>query len=75
MPKWLKLALVGGVVALLVLFFAGHFDGTKHLSARIASKAPDLGPGAYLLLPNLVKAKVYAPDRPHDPVEFRNIVM
>ena len=41
-------------------------------SDTITKEAPDLGPGAHLLLPNLKDAVVVAPDRPHDPMELQN---
>lgn len=44
---------------------------TATVSATITRPAPELGPGAHLLLPNLDGAPVVAPDRPHDPAEAR----
>jgi hypothetical protein len=40
------------------------------LSDKITVKAPELGKGIHLLIPDLKNAKVYAPDRPHDPFEL-----
>lgn len=40
------------------------------LSQTITRAAPQLGPGAQLLLPNLRGAVVWVPDRPHDPAEL-----
>lgn len=44
---------------------------TATVSATITRPAPELGPGAHLLLPGLDAAPVVAPDRPHDPAEAR----
>lgn len=41
------------------------------VSEVITREAPELGPGAHLLLPNLDGARVTVPDRPHDPEETR----
>lgn len=41
------------------------------VSEVITREAPELGPGAHLLLPNLDGARVSVPDRPHDPEETR----
>ena len=40
-----------------------------HQSDTISTPAPELGPRAHKLLPNLRKAEVIVPDRPHDPME------
>jgi lysophospholipase L1-like esterase len=40
-------------------------------SAVITRPAPELGPRAHLLLPNLDDAVMVVPDRPHDPAEVR----
>ena len=71
MPKWLKLLLFGGVVVLLIVLGYSQL-APSHQSDKIAEKAPELGAGAYLLLPNLVNARVVAPDRPHDPSEVHS---
>ena len=71
MPKWLKVALVGLLVTLVLVVVGQRFQ-SSNLSEKIAEKAPALGPGAYLLLPNLQDAKVVVPDRPHDPVEVHS---
>ena len=40
-------------------------------SAVITRQAPELGPHAHQLLPNLSEAVMVVPDRPHDPQEVR----
>ena len=40
-----------------------------HQSETISTPAPELGPRAHRLLPNLEDALVVVPDRPHDPME------
>ena len=60
--------------AAIVLSIAGSawwMSGSKdiHQSETISTPAPELGPRAHKLLPNLKKAEVIVPDRPHDPVE------
>lgn len=40
-----------------------------HQSETISTPAPELGPRAHKLLPNLREALVVVPDRPHDPME------
>ncbi len=40
-----------------------------HQSDTISTPAPELGPRAHKLLPNLKNAQVVVPDRPHDPSE------
>ena len=40
-----------------------------HQSETISTPAPELGPRAHKLLPNLREATVVVPDRPHDPME------
>ncbi len=40
-----------------------------HQSETISTPAPELGPRAHKLLPNLERALVIIPDRPHDPME------
>ena len=39
------------------------------VSDTISHQAPELGPGAHLLLPDLKAAQVTVPDRPHEPAE------
>jgi len=45
---------------------------TRVISAVITSPAPQLGPEAHVLLPNLSDAVVVVPDRPHDPSELHD---
>jgi lysophospholipase L1-like esterase len=42
------------------------------VSTVITRPAPELGPRAHRLLPDLVDAVVVVPDRPHDPAEVRS---
>lgn len=44
---------------------------TPVVSAVITRPAPELGPRAHVLLPDLVDAEMVVPDRPHDPAEVR----
>lgn len=45
---------------------------TRTRSAVITQPAPELGPEAHILLPDLDEATVVVPDRPHDPSELRD---
>ena len=62
----------------LVVFFSlviGYEFFNKDMdiqSDKITQEAPSLGRGAHLLLRNLNRARVVAPDRPHDPMELQN---
>ena len=42
---------------------------SPHQSDVIAKAVPEFGPNAHTLLANLNRARVIAPDRPHDPGE------
>jgi lysophospholipase L1-like esterase len=64
---------VAVVVALIALGIGGWvwYDRSQnaYLSETITRSAPELGPGAHLLLPDLESAEVTVIDRPHDPSE------
>jgi lysophospholipase L1-like esterase len=63
------------VVALLAVGTGGFISWQRHGdrvdSDVITRPAPELGPRAHLLLPDLRDARVVVPDRPHDPAEVR----
>lgn len=65
-----KLLITVGVIASIA---GGTYWITKsnsiHQSETISTPAPELGPRAHKLLPNLERALVIIPDRPHDPME------
>lgn len=65
-----KLLITGAIVATIVT--ATVFlkkEKNLHQSETISTPAPELGPRAHKLLPNLKEALVVVPDRPHDPME------
>ena len=72
MKNPLKLLFLTLVIA-VVMIAVYEFNQTKLTvqSDTITKQAPQLGPGAHLLLPNLDNAQVVAPDRPHDPIELQ----
>jgi len=59
-------AIVASIAAATVLI---KKEKTIHQSETISTPAPELGPRAHKLLPNLKEALVVVPDRPHDPME------
>lgn len=65
-----KLLITGAIVAAIVaatIFIKK--ENNLHQSETISTPAPELGPRAHKLLPNLKEALVVVPDRPHDPME------
>lgn len=70
----IRIASIAGALGAIAVGLAVAW--TRHearvLSEPITREAPDLGPLAQELLPNLEGAVVYAPDRPHDPAEVRD---
>lgn len=58
--------IIGGII--IGTFLIGQ-EQSIHQSETISTPAPELGPRAHKLLPNLDKALVVVPDRPHDPME------
>lgn len=62
---------VGVAVVAMVLGVWWALHRTPVVSAVITRPAPELGPRAHLLLPNLDRAEMVVPDRPHDPAEVR----
>ena len=73
MSKSLKIAILTVVISFVLIFI--YEQTTNKLSIQsdtITREAKHIGPGAHLLLPNLDKAIVVAPDRPHDPMELQN---
>ena len=66
--KWLFAAVVLAASVAVVLNGQRRQSST-HLSDIIATAAPELGPHAHVLLPNLEDAVVVVPDRPHDLME------
>lgn len=62
------------VLILLVSLCTGWIvyqrSNTHHQSDVISTAAPEFGPKAHKLLPNLSKAHMVVPDRPHDPAEI-----
>ena len=64
-----KVVVTGFLIAGIII---GTFLVKKpsiHQSETISTPAPELGPRAHKLLPNLDNAMVVVPDRPHDPME------
>ena len=62
-------------IALVAIATAVVVSASRHAarveSAIITRPAPELGPRAHVLLPDLVDEVVVVPDRPHDPAETR----
>jgi lysophospholipase L1-like esterase len=65
--------IIAVVASVIALGLGGWiwYERTKsvYLSETITREAPELGPGAHLLLPDLKNAEVTVIDRPHDPSE------
>lgn len=65
-----KLLITGAIIIVIVAAtISVRSNKTIHQSETISTPAPDLGPRAHKLLPNLKDALVVVPDRPHDPME------
>ena len=64
-----KLLITGAIVGGIALIAFWYSQQGEHQSEIISQPAPELGPRAHRLLPNLKKAVVIVPDRPHDPQE------
>lgn len=72
-PPWIPILSV--LIALVAVgvgaWVVSQRHGDRIVSETITREAPELGQGAHLLLPDLDKAVVTVPDRPHDPSEVR----
>ena len=68
-PLLSVLAALSGVVAGAAIIWRRH--QTRIESETITRPAPEYGPHAHVLLPDLDGATVIVPDRPHDPAEVR----
>ena len=64
-----KILVTGVIIAGIVIGTLFIEKPSIHQSETISTPAPELGPRAHRLLPNLDKAFVVVPDRPHDPME------
>ena len=70
MNRFLKLTLTTGIIVSIVWgTIQIQHRRTIHQSDTISQSAPELGPRAHRLLPNLSNSQVVVPDRPHDPME------
>ena len=71
--RWpLLLLLLTAVISAVLIWRVQQTRHTERVvSAVITAPAPDLGPRAHVLLPNLRDAVVVVPDRPHDPSEVQ----
>lgn len=76
MSRWIRVGVPAlSVCVALVALATGAWWRSAHqgtASAVITRPAPELGPRAHLLLPNLKDALVVVPDRPHDPAVARS---
>ena len=64
-----KIVVTGILIAGLIIGTLLLKKPSIHQSETISTPAPELGPRAHRLLPNLDNALVVVPDRPHDPLE------
>ena len=64
-----KIIVTGVIIAGIIVGTLFVDKPSIHQSETISTPAPELGPRAHKLLPNLNDAKVVVPDRPHDPME------